>query len=86
MISNHQAEKTGNIGVAERYAEIVDPMKKQLEDHIASLENSDPNISFHSGTVIKISSIIKVVLDRLFAMVQNSVAVTNSCFLKQGVI
>ena len=59
-------------------------MQKQLEEHIASLEGSDPNISFHSGTVIKISSIIKIALDRLLAMVQNSVAVTNSCFLKQG--
>ena len=84
MFTIHQAEKGGNTGVAEAYADIIDPLKKQLEDYIASLEKSDPNVSFNATIVIKISSAIKLGMDRLFEMVLNSVAVTNSCFLKQG--
>ena len=70
--------------MAEAYADIIDPLKKELENHITSLENSGTNVSFYTNIVIKISSAIKMSMDRLLKMVMNSVAVTNSCFLKQG--
>ena len=83
-VSNSQAEKTSNTGVAEAYAEIIDPVKKELENYIKSLKNDDPAVSFNTRVVIEISSVIKVSMDSLFKMVRNSIAVTNSCFLKQG--
>ena len=81
---NTQAEKTSNSGIAEGYSEIINPLTKHLEDCIKSLEDADPQKYFNGKIVIEILSQIQLTANGLSAMMLNSIAGTNNCFLKQG--